>query len=349
MPLKLFRREGTPNIYLRGSVRGQRVFETTGTDDEEAAEAIRIQREGELLQRSVFGASACVTFGQAVISYLTAGGENRFLGTFNAKERKGTLIVGELADDQLSAIDQERVDQVAAKLYPNCGAATLVRQVYSPIAAVLNHAARKKWCARPMISRPRIPKTETTYSTPTRFEQLLPHCMSRNMRLFVHALVYTGERLEKVVFLEWDDIDLTRRVINFGTTKNGKPRTVPIHDALLIELARIPRHRRHGRVFHWKHKTAVHPPLKNACKRAGVEYLPPHQQGRHTFGSWLRIYAGADLKGIMAAANWESERSAMRYMHLAPGETEQAVAKLPSVQNVCTDVSAPIKKRARSR
>ena len=41
--------------------------------------------------------------------------------------------------------------------------------------------------------------------------------------------------------------------------------------------------------------------LKKACEVAGVEYLTPHEPGRHTFATWKRRYAGLDLKGLAMA------------------------------------------------
>ncbi len=38
MPLRLVRRGRSPHWYVRGSVRGIRVFETAGTDDKKVAE-----------------------------------------------------------------------------------------------------------------------------------------------------------------------------------------------------------------------------------------------------------------------------------------------------------------------
>jgi hypothetical protein len=55
MSLELKRRKGSKHWYIRGTVRGQSVFETTGTDDKAAAEAIRIQREARLLEDSIHG------------------------------------------------------------------------------------------------------------------------------------------------------------------------------------------------------------------------------------------------------------------------------------------------------
>jgi hypothetical protein len=79
MPLKIIRRHGSPNWYLRGTVRGISVDESAGTDDRPTAEALRIKREAELLHRSVHGRRATATFLEAAVSYMESGGETRFI------------------------------------------------------------------------------------------------------------------------------------------------------------------------------------------------------------------------------------------------------------------------------
>jgi integrase len=328
MPLKLVRYpKRSEHWYIRGTVRGQAVFETTGTDDKAAADALRIRRENQLLNRSVFGPGATVTFLEAAVSYLEAGGEGRFIGK----------LVDELGTTPLAEIDQDRADKVARKLYPKAGPATRKRQAYIPLCAVLNHGARRKWCARPKIDHPRVETPETKWSTPERLERLLPHCGDK-LRRFILMSVYTGARLSEVLAIDWDrDVSLAERVVIIRRPKNKKMRAVRIADPLLVELASVPQVRRHGDMFDWADKRCVYVPLKNACKRAGVEYLPPHQQGRHTFGSWLRIYAGRDIRGIMEDGGWDSINSCVRYLHVSPGESASAVDRLPIVQNPCSE------------
>src|SRR6476660_7608509 len=92
MPLELYRRPGVKNIYLRGTVRGIRVFETTGTHDKKVADAIRIKREAALLNESVFGKKATVSFAEGALSYLAAGGEPKYLG--KQKGGRWTGLIG---------------------------------------------------------------------------------------------------------------------------------------------------------------------------------------------------------------------------------------------------------------
>src|SRR5262245_11192828 len=131
MPLKLIRIPGSPNWYLRGTVRKVRVYETCGTTDKSAAEAIRARREWALLQGSVFGSKATTTtLIRAAVLYLENGGEPRFIKP----------ITDYFGATPLAKIDQEAVDACARKLYPNLAPATLVRQVYTPITAMITAA-----------------------------------------------------------------------------------------------------------------------------------------------------------------------------------------------------------------
>lgn len=340
MPLRLVRfPRRSPHWYIRGSVRGQPVFETTKTDDRQAADALRIKREAELLQRSVFGPGATVTFLEAAVSYLEAGGEKRFV----------QMLVDHFKSTPLCQIGQSQVDDAAKRLLPKAGPATRKRHVYGPLCAILNHSAKKGWINPPRIEHPEIPPPVTRWSTPERLEKLLPHCGAELRRLVIF-LTYTGARLSEALGVDWDKhVNLLQRTIIIPRTKTGKMRALHIPDALLIELALVDEKERTGPMFHWSDKRHVHKPLKTACRRAGVDYLPPHQQGRHTYATWLRMFAGLDLKGIMEAGGWESVQSVARYAHVAPGEAARAADKLPSVQNPCRTVVDTAKPKTRKR
>lgn len=332
MPLKLVRySERSPHWYIRGTVRGEDFFETTGTDNRGAAEAILIKRQSQILDRSIFGPSATVTFAEAALSYIEEGGEKRFIGRFDERANKWTLLIGHFGTTPIASIGQAEVDSAAARICPTAGPATRKRQIYVPVCAVLNHAAKKKWASRPAIVHPRVKQLPAQWAKPEWVAKLLP-CCAPHLRRFVVISVYAGARLSEVLRLDWErDIDLGRRTIAFQRTKNGKLRTVPIADAVLIELARVPEAERRGRLFHWSDKCHVYGPLRTACKRAGIEYLSPHKFGRHTFATWLRIYAKRDLRGLMEDGGWESVQSVQRYAHTVAGETAAAVAQLPVI------------------
>jgi hypothetical protein len=79
MPLKLVRRPRSPYWYIRGSVRGISVEESTGLSDRAAAEDVLALRAAEIVKRSIHGDSATRTFAEAALSYMEAGGERKHL------------------------------------------------------------------------------------------------------------------------------------------------------------------------------------------------------------------------------------------------------------------------------
>ncbi len=327
MPLKLKRHPKRSNHwYIRGTVRGQAVFETTGTQDRAAAEAMRIKREAELLNRSVFGKAATLTFLEAAVAYVADGGEDRFLGELDEETGKWSLLIGRFAKTPIAAIGQDEIAEAARELYPKAAAATRKRQVFVPMSAVLKHAGRDF-----RVKHPKVRRREMKFSSPEQLNKLLGACSPKLRRLVVF-LTYTGARISECLRLDWErDISLVRRTAYLRRTKNDEPRVVHLADPVFIELANVPEAERHGQVFKWQSRRSVYGPLRRACNKAGVEYLPTHQQGRHTFASWLRIYAGRDLKGLMEDGGWKDVHSVMPYAHLIPGETAAAVDKLPAV------------------
>jgi hypothetical protein len=66
--LKKFKRGQT--WYVRGTVRGVRVYETAGTADATRAEEYRARREAQLWDRTVSGERGAHTFGEAALIYL---------------------------------------------------------------------------------------------------------------------------------------------------------------------------------------------------------------------------------------------------------------------------------------
>ena len=148
MPLKLIRRRGRANWFIHGTVRGIAVREGTKTDNREAAEAIRAKREWEILQRSVHGAQATATFLEAAVSYMEGGGEEKYLA----------LLIDRIGAIPLAKIDQDFVDKLARTMHPGCANSTLVRTVYTPISAVMHHAAKRNLCTLRSFERPKEPR-----------------------------------------------------------------------------------------------------------------------------------------------------------------------------------------------
>lgn len=79
MPLKCIKRHGSPFWYIRGTVRGVAIDESTKVTSRKQAEAFRAKRKSAIIDRQISGAKATATFLEAAVSYMENGGERRFL------------------------------------------------------------------------------------------------------------------------------------------------------------------------------------------------------------------------------------------------------------------------------
>ena len=324
MPLKLIRRHGSPNWYLRGSVRGVVVDESTGVADRKIAETVRAKREWDLIQRSIHGVKATATFLEAAVAYMEGGGERRYL----------KRLIDHFGTASLATIDQAAIDRAATALCPKVGPATLNRQVYTPMSAVLKHAHKRGLCELRRIERPREPKGRVRWLTPVEADRLIEAC-SPHMRPLVIFLFYTGARLSEALYLSWREVDLASQQVRFLDTKNGTDRGVPLHPRVVAELNKLPG--REGAVFRrpdgqpYSDSRGSGSPIKTgfkaACRRAGIKDFSPHDC-RHTWATWYYA-ATRDLIGLMELGGWSDERMVRRYAHMNVSHLSASIAALP--------------------
>lgn len=329
MPLKLVRRPKSPNWIIRGTIRGIRVEESTGTSERRIAEEIRAKREAELLAQSVYGRRATATFAEAALSYLENGGSKRFLQP--VIKHFGTLA--------LAKIDQDALDRGARKLFPDATAATRNRQFYTPASAVLHHAARRGWCSLPVIERPEASPERVRWLTIEEADRLI-EASSEHLRPVLIFLFYTGARAGEALWLDWRDVDLNRAHVAFPKTKNGEARGVPLHPRVVAALANL-KHRG-GEVFRRPDGEPYERPKKiddtsagsriatafaGACRRAKITDFHPHDC-RHTWATW-HYAANRDLGALQRLGGWKSVRMVMRYAHVNVGELSHTIERLP--------------------
>ena len=72
MPLRLEKRG--PTFYVRGTVAGYRIRESTGLSDRRAAELYKARLEADTIQRHALGYAATLTLADAAVTYMEAGG-----------------------------------------------------------------------------------------------------------------------------------------------------------------------------------------------------------------------------------------------------------------------------------
>lgn len=232
MALKLVRRKGSPNWWIRGTIRGLSVHESTGIADRAVAEVILTLRSKDVLDESIFGKKLTANFDQAAGSYLENGGSPRFL--IPLRRHFGAT--------QLRNIRQNDLDAAARKLYPDVSPETRNRQCYTPFIAVWNHAIGNDWAEIRQWRRPRKPKGTTrrqvvsrSGTCPVSYERAAEFiaAMSPAPAMVMTALFYTGMRPIELMALDRTDVDVEARWIVVRSSKTGEPRGVPMHEFLV--------------------------------------------------------------------------------------------------------------------
>lgn len=332
--LKLTRKAASPFWYVRGTVAGRRYDESTKTADRSLAENYRAKREWELTHASIFGQRGRVSFAEAAASYLERARDTRFV------ER----LLDHFQAAPLSSIDQAAADRAARALYPDAKSSTLARQLYTPLSAILTHAAGLGWCDKPMLRRPKQPPGKTRWLTVTEAEALISACRGyrKNLRPLVIFMLYTGARASEALTLEWRDVDLTRAHVSFPETKNGEPRGVPLPPRAVSALA-VLRHRT-GRVFRnrsgrpYTISESGGSPIKNifasAVTAAGIAPATPHDL-RHTWATW-HYQANRDFTALQKLGGWKTASMVFRYAHADKGEFAAGAGRLPGALQVHT-------------
>lgn len=315
--LKLVKRKGSPLWYVRGTIKGQSIFESTRESSRIAADRYRLDLENKL-HASVRTEK---TFTEACLSYVQSGGEKQYIEKLD--EALGDLL--------LSEVTQEIIDEKSRKTYPNIKDSTLRRRFYTPVCSVLNHAARMGWCPRPMIKKPKEKRPPPEWVEIDWLEKLWASSNDR-VRALTTFLPYTGCRISECVDLTWDRVNLAEGWAYIPKTKTRAPRSVYLPKPVLDSLKRIKG--TSGRVFGFKNRHTAIMAIRRACDKAGIAYKRPHVIGSHTYATWMRRYGGTDSLGLIGTGRWKDVRSVQRYAHVVPSEEAKKADLLPRAKNV---------------
>lgn len=328
MPIKLIppRKGHSPNWYGRGTYLGIFVDRSTGTDRKPVAKKVIAKWERDI-ERGCFDAVAGPTFLSAATEYLRAGGSGRPI--------KKLIQHAPLASLPVTQVTQAAIDAAASALFPDATNATRNREVYTPVSAVLKHAGIDFRIRRPKGSRGR---ELTGFLWPEEAERLLAAAakIDAEFGLLCLFLLFTGLRLrEGTLRFTCDRLRLAESYAFIPTTKNGEPRPVFIPPQVVAALANHPRGLDRGaeRVFRFHPGGRLYGMLYAAAEAAQVT-LPDREAFhlfRHTYGAWMRRYAGSDTSGLVATGAWKSRQSAARYEHTVVSEEAQKSALLPTL------------------
>jgi site-specific recombinase XerD len=156
-------------------------------------------------------------------------------------------------------------------------------------------------------------------------------------RLLLALFAYAGLRRGELLGLDWDDVDLSRRLLRIRKAKGGRQRAIPIHPALVPLFAeyyatRVPLSEQalfvgvQGNRLHYTQLGQVFRHYVDASGVAERKRVTPHTL-RHVFASEL-LRAGANLRQIQELLGHKHLDSTQRYTRVNAHELRGAIKRL---------------------
>jgi integrase len=325
MPLSLCKRDGFSNWYIRGTYLGVKVFKSSGTDRKSIAKTQQKDIEHQIEKG---GGVYHYNFTDACLEYakFCPRGELQY----------ARRLLDYFKETPLIDINQAAIEKCVGKLYPEGKPGTINRNIITPIAAILHHAASLDMCQWMRVKRRKEPRGRDAILTSEQADALLD-AASTKLEPVIRFMLTTGCRAGEAIKLEWQDVDLPRNHVTFRNTKNGETYGCHLHPTTVITLANLIK--RNDTVFGYTYlnRKALNRDFKAACNKAGIEYgrnggITPHSL-RHTYATWHREN-GQDLRSVMALGRWKDIKSVVRYTHVSSAEQKDAIDML-LVQNPC--------------
>lgn len=316
--------------YLRGTIAGRRIKETTGTADKALAEERLAERQATLYRQHQLGERGHHTFGEAGLIYA----QGRDLG--HTSRAALADLAKHFGKTPLGKIDQAALDAFIRKRHAASSPAHINRAVITPLTAVMRVAAKRGWCDVPLFERPKIRQHRARYLSRDEADALVAAAAPHLQPLLVF-LLHTGARIGEALYLPWEAVDLQRRMVTIYAPKTDTTRGVPLNDTAFLALANLPG--RDGAVF----RTGAGAPyaeriggggqiktgFRRAWQRAGIGPVTVHEL-RHTFASWLAMngYHEATIAELLGHKSRASATITGRYTHLNLEHLRAAVGSL---------------------
>jgi integrase len=247
---------------------------------------------------------------------------------------------------RLDEITQEEIQQLKARMSGR--AAKTINNVLATLSTLLKCAVEWSLIAELPVTvrRLRVPKTTMDFFDFDEYEQLVEvaRTMNAGMLAFVLLAGDAGMRAGEIRGLQWDSIDLERRMLTveraewcgqITTPKHDKIRTIPLTQRLADALRVLERGPGPFVIYTQRGRDSEPRTLTRECQRswlcralrsAGLREKGPHTL-RHTFCSHLAT-RGAPASAIQRLAGHSSLVVTERYMHLSPAALESAIRLL---------------------
>ena len=329
--MSLFKRKDSSFFWIKISINGRTIQESTGTADRLKALEFHDRRKVELWEQAKLGAKPRHCWKEAVVRWIRETSDKKSHRDDLVKLRwlhdhLGNMMLDQITSQVIANIKEARL-QVASKSTANRYLA-LVRSI------LIRARDEWEWVDKvPKVKLFKEPPGRVRFITREQAERLLCELPVHQRDIVLFAL-HTGLRQGNVMTLAWSQVDMARAHmwVEAEDSKNGASIGTPLNaEAMAILGRQIGKHPE--RVFTYRGD-----PISNlntrawrsALKRAGIEDFRWHDL-RHTWASWHRM-AGTHTHELRQLGAWKTMAMVERYAHLAPDHLAAAAERLEAVR-----------------
>ncbi len=331
----LYRRTKSKYWWTRFTAPGVgKVRESTGTEDRKAAEEYEAALKLRLWRQARMQEKPKRTWEEAVVRWIE---ETSHKATHEDDLTNLRWLDPHLKGHLLERIDRDCID--ALKVARQQGGVTnaTVNRTLALLRALLRRAEREwGWLEQaPAVRLLPEPKRRVRWLTQAQAQRLVEE-LPEHLAEMARFSLATGLREANVTGLQWDQVDLVRKVawVHPDEAKAGHGIGVPLNEDAVAVLRRC-QGRHPLRVFCYYKSGCWHPIRKaggaawrKALARAGITDFRWHDL-RHTWASW-HAQAGTPQHALQELGGWSSAAMVRRYAHLAPEHLAGYAAALPS-------------------
>jgi integrase len=332
----------SPDWWIRYSVRGKQVKESSGSEKQAVAERFLRRRLGErdagILEPTQVRAER-ITY-DAMRDYLYADYEIRKYKSLLTRRADGARYIGpvtalddffkqyrasNITTETMKEFIRKRQEQGVGNAGIN-GSLRMLRKMFS-LQVKERKFPRNLVPSFPMLPNP---KPRRDFLTLEQHATLVKH-LPEELRPLQIVGYDTGARRSELLKLTWDRVDLERGSLMFPDTKNGEDRVVPLGQQAVKALQEMKR-TAVGLVF----VRADGEPIKD-FRRAWSKALKAAGLGKHLFHGNRRsqavnlMAAGVDEQTAMAITGHKDSDTFRGYRVLVEEAKRAAIAKRDSV------------------
>lgn len=346
-----YKRDGSPHLWVRGSIAGEKYRLSSGTTDEGEAEEFEHALRERLWRKHKLGDRGAVSVRETAAKWLKTL-TNKTKDEDRAK-MEWFLSVPKVADSMIRDVTVEVNEELQQVLILRDLAHGTVDKYMATWRRFLRKCALE-WTLMPVA--PKVPmfnedSEEPRWFTPVEYRTLFK-ALPPNLKPKAHFAVHTGLRMRAMLSLKRRNVDLKKRRawIEAKYMKAGKTHGFPLSSeamkALEMEEAfRASQEAEHLRrcerlgleptpgdsehVFTYRRKMLDDcntEAYAKALAAANIQEADWHTL-RHTFASWA-VQGGVTLQELMKLGPWESYDMVLRYAHLAPDSLGDAVSRV---------------------